>query len=518
MASIFRPSTWFGSNSVGIDDPTPRRLDYQGSPGPSRGILARIRDALGMGYVGPRLSAGTRQERWITEEKAASGPRNVVLPWFLPYFEDYTRETSAMRLAYRYMLSSPVIKSALFGKLFGVASLTLKMMPPDKKNQRDKAIAKHVEWILNERLHEGIAGLSWSVLSGGLVDGYSICEKIWALENKGRYAGKYSLSRLKPKDVGNDVVLQTDEFRNVVGVMGLRYNSGMELSPADFLIYRHMPMYDSPTGMSDLRAVYGSWWTLDTVRKLRSIHAEKHAIPMLLGSYQNASVKNSLEAALMKAKSQRWISVPEAAKVMALEMAGSAAAEFEQFEQRLIHEIYLGIQYAVLQALEGETTDGRGNSQVHQSTADLARWFLANSVEHLLNDRDCGLVKDIVDLNYVVSEYPTAKLSAVDVNELAQEMSIDTGLKALGWKFSLDEVAERYGRMPPEDSDDEMKPPDSPPPSSPSSAADRGAPLPFDDTNSPSVSPKATPLGGGGRARPFRGQRFSEAWQHYLAN
>lgn len=494
------------------------------APGQSRGLVERVRETAG-GYVGPQLSPGTIQEREIVSEKVASGPRDVVFPWFLPYFDSATlHESEAMRLAYRQMLASPAVKSALLGKLFGVAGLDLKILPPDKKNPRDKAIAKHVEWMLTERLHDGVPGLIWSVLSGALIDGYSVNEKVWALEDRGRYAGKYSLGKLKPKDTNNDLVLQTDEYRNVIGILGMRYNGGREFSPANFLIYRHLPLYDNPTGMSDLRAAYAAFWMLDTITKLRAINCEKYAIPMLMGTYQNTTVKSSLESALKMAKSQRWLSVPESCKVTVLEMAGTSEEHFRSFRNDLLHDIYLGIQYAILQSLEGDTTEGRGNSQVHESTSDKVVWFLANSVESLLNDRDCGLIKDCVDLNYVTAEYPKASLSAVDVNELAQEIQVDTALHALGLDLSKDEIYERYGRTPPEDDDDVLPgqapqgPPGGAPGALPGPGDNGGTPsLPFMDQDIFTPSEKVLPPAEVGGARPFRGQRFSEQWRRYLS-
>lgn len=501
--------------------PAPDSVPYDPwhPPGPSQGVVAEVRQETG-GYLGPQHSRGTDQEREITSEKAASGPRDVVFPWFLPYFDSTTlAETGVMRLAYRQMLGDPRIKTAILGKLFGVASLDLRILPADKNVAKDRAVAKHVEWMLTERLRDCVPGLIWSVLIGALIDGYSVNEKVWTLEEKGRYAGKYSLSKLKAKDTNNDLVLQTDAYRNVVGLLGTRYNGGREFSPAHFLIYRHLPLYDNPTGMSDLRAAYQSYWMLDTVTKLRAIAAEKFSIPAVVGEYANTTVKTSLEAALKMFKSQRWISVPAACKVQVIDMAGASEEHFKSFVMDLRHDIFLSIQGAVLQTLEGETTDARGNSQVHASTSDKFVWFLANSIESILNDRDCGLVKDCVDLNHVVSDYPKAVLDSVDVNELQQEMQVDTGLHQLGLDLSKDELYERYGRKPPEDDDDSL-PGQAPPPNAANGAGPApsgdGAALPFHDIDLFTPAQKVLPPGGGAAARPF--QRFNERWRSYLAS
>jgi hypothetical protein len=509
-------------------DPLTYGFSMYAIPGQSAGLVHDLDRTVGA-YPGPVLSEGTVVEERIVREQLASGPRDVVFPWFLPYFDaNQLQETAIMRLAYRQMLKSSVVKSAVLGKVFGVASLDLNVIPADKNNARDQEIAQHVQWMLTERLRDTLPGLIWSILVASLIDGYSVSEKVWEFEERGRYAGSWSLTKLKPKDTNNDLVLQTDEFRNVVGIMGLRYNGGREFAPAHFLIYRHLPLFDNPTGMSDLAAAYAPYWMLDTVQKLRAIGAEKHAIPFLLGKYRDATVKNSLEQALRMAKSQRWLSVPDGTAVEVINMAGASAEIFKTFRDDLVHEIYLGIQYAILQALEGQTTEGRGNSQVHQTQSQQALWFLASTIESALNDRNTGLVKDIVDLNHVVSEYPRAKLSSVDVNELAQEIQIDTALHQLGIELSKDELYDRYSRKPPESQKDSLAGGTGGPaggaPGQNGAAKPPGLPFMEQDIFTPAqreAQPRpaqCTEEDERRRSQPAQPFRFSEPWQRYLAS
>ena len=426
---------------------------YGPAPGKGRGLVRWLRESMG-GWLGPKRAHGSQAARELTREKAASGPRLVTLPWFLPYFDDVTGETATARLYYRKMWADPVVKAAILAKIFSVASLTLKIHPADEHNSHDVKVAQFVEWTLTKRCRGSVPNLVWSILSGGLTDGYSVCEKSWKVQEKGKYAGKYILVNLKPKLVGDDLVLQTDEFRNVVGVMGLRYNAGEEFSVDDFVIFRHLPLYDYPTGMSDFRAIYSKYWLLDTAWKLRSILLEKRALPLLVGHYQDPTTQSALEHALGLAKSQNWLSAPESARIEALNLAGSAEDVFSSAIRDLKEEIFLGIQGATLQALLGGPQQQRGSSNVHQDTSELFAWYLSGCILSLLNDEDDGLIKDIVDLNHVVSEYPYATLSAVDVNELAQELQIDDRLHGWGLPLSKDEIYKRYGRTPPQDRDD----------------------------------------------------------------
>lgn len=445
--------SFFSSNGHASDA---SRQDRPRVPGQSRGMLSRLRDAF-MGWPGPEAALRSREGEYVQQEKAAAGPRGITFPWFLPYHDaDHSGETSVMRQHYRRMFGSdPNVRSAVLGKLLGVAALKLTVQPADKKNAFDRHVADFVDWNLNQRFAGCIPALVWSVLSGALVDGYSVSEKVWTREEKGQWGGKWPLRDLKPKDTGNDLILQTDEFRNVTGVMGLRFNGGKEFSPADFLIFRHLPLFDSPTGASDLRSVYSRWWMLDTILKLLAIGVEKRAYPLLVGYWKSATEQPGLEGMLARAKWQNWLSAPESCKIEALNAAGSGNTESAAIIKDLKHDIFLGIRGAVLQNLEGTTTDARGDSQVHQSEAELFVWFLAECVTALLNNRDNGLIKDIVDLNFVVSEYPRATLGAVDVNEQKSRLDIFTGAHALGLDLSKEQVYEELNLKPPPLGEDE---------------------------------------------------------------
>ncbi len=457
-------SSLFGNRPP--DNP-PRDSAGQRVPGPSRGILARLREMFG-GWPGPRLAKGQPAGDDLARERPRAGPPGIILPRFLPAFDDTTGETGTMRKAYRLMFADPNVKAALLGTVYGVASLDLQIHPASKTNRTDRTVADYIEWGLTRRLCEGMAGLVEMVLVPGQIDGYSLALKVWGEQQRGLYAGNYVLRKLKGQLTGDNLVLQTNDLLDVVGVMGLRYNAGQIFSPSDFLIYRHLPIYNTPTGTSALRAVYSRWWLLDTVLKLRAIAAEKRALGIPKGTYSNTAVKAALETALASLKSASYVNLPEGAEIELLNLAGEADAIFKSFCDDLREEIFLGIQFATLQALTGGAGEQRGSSKVQQSTSQLGIWRLATAIADLLNDEETGLIKDMVDLNYVVSEYPRATLSAVDPEELASEMQIDTGLVSIGCPPSKEEAYERYGRTPPKDDEDT--------PRAPGGGGDKGGP------------------------------------------
>jgi hypothetical protein len=424
---------------------------YQGPEAPRRrGLIDWLRAMFNAWPGGRAAAAMPGVEQAVREDRVASGPTGVPYPWIAPYLDDVTGEPADARASYRLMWADPVVKAALLGKLLAVSHLDLKVTPYGGLNASpaDRRAADLVRWNLTERLEGGFPGLVWSVLFHGCVDGVSVCEKVFAPERRGRWAGTWPLVKLKPKDVGHDVAIRTDAFRNVLDIQGLRYNGGKFFHPSKFLIFRHMPAFDSPVGTSDFRACYGSWWMRDTLRKIRAVAAEKRAIPFIYGKYGPTHVKAGLEAVLSNIKSQMWAAVPDTVQLEVLNIAGAADGIFESFTRDLTHEIFLSIQGATLQNLEGTTNSGRGDSAIHEHQAEHRVKHLAQCVEALLNDRESGLVRDIVDVNVAVTDYPTVSLTAVDWGEMRQRLDVLERVSHLV-AVSGQDIYEGFGVQPP---------------------------------------------------------------------
>lgn len=458
---IWPPSAWFSSQSAsapvgaGPRLSSDRSIAASAAPGASKGFLAKLRQTFG--WPGPTLAARMPVGEDVQVERVHAGPAGIVMPAFLPFVaNNQTAETAGMRRAYRLMIAVPEIKAALFAKVLSAGSLELRVMPADKKNKRDHDVAEFVKWDLTRRVKGGFPGLAWSILAHGLIDGYSVSEKVWGHEESGKHRGRWPLVGLKPKDTGNDVVLELDSFNNIVGVMGLRYNAGLVFSPADFVIFRHMPLYDSPTGMSDLRATYQTYWLLDTAWKIRGIASEKRAVPFIWGTYQNPAQQPTLDAVLKAIKSQNWASVPEGVLLQVLDIAGSADAIFKQITDDLAERVFLGIRGATLQSLTGGAQEQRGDSEVQERTSNDFDTAVVQALESVLNDADCGLVKDIVDLNFCVGEYPSVTLGGVDSGEIDRKAKLFQAAHELGLDLSKEEIYDSLALTPPATPEDTL--------------------------------------------------------------
>ena len=412
-------------------------------------------------------SSDNPQEKGEYGEEAHSGPAGVKFPNFMPFWDEQQSlyETELMRLAYRKMLSSPYVKAPICAKIFGVAALDLVVNPADKKSERQVEMAEFMTWMLTKRLHGGIPGLVWSVLSGGLVDGVSVCEPVWTIQDTGRYRGRDVLRVVKAKDIVQDMVLETDSFRNLTGIRGLRYNAGVVWAPEDFMVFRHMPMFDNPVGMSDLRAAYQFYWYLDTTTKLRALAAQNRAIPILVGEYPDSSKLRQVETMLGLVKSRAWAAVPTGVKLTALAAAQGAEEFFKSACQDWAEAIVLSIEGATLQVMAAAVGKERGDTTVHKDSADLRKWYLSACFLNLLNDHENGLIRRGIDRNYLdVNEYPYATMGGVDDRELVETLNIDKGLQEMGFKHRSEDIAERYGRKEATNEEEELKKPEQPGP------------------------------------------------------
>jgi len=427
-------ATSFGANFYG-----------SGTPASSQAFLSRERP--------------DRQQ--YTTEKLKSTAANLA---FLPFYDAWQNleETQQMRRAYRRMLSDPNVKAALLGKLLGVMGLELKIHPAgDRPEQKEHA--EFIEWNLTKRFHGAVPMLIWSVLSGGCVDGYSVNEKIWTFQDgdrRQRFFLKRVLRDLKQKDVDQDLVPRMDEYRNITGIMGLRYNGGQIWSPDEFIIWQNMPMYGNPTGTSDLRAAYGRYWILDAVTKLRAVVAEKYARPVAYATYPAAHTQSSVENVLKQLRSEQWAAVPEGVKLEVVDLAGRSDEYWSSFRRDCQEDIFLSIQLATLQALTGAPGTVRGSSAIHEAKSNKAEWLLAEQCENILNDHEDGLIRDMLTGNYAdVIDLPHGTLTGTDDAELKESLAIDQGLYDMDWPLSRKEMEERYGRTWATDAEDMLKKP-----------------------------------------------------------
>lgn len=427
------------------------------------GILSRL-SSLVPTYSGIRAGLArpdTARPRPDTEERVPAEIRAAVggRVWFLPYADSTTTgDTPEVRAAMRLMERDPYVKTGWFTQVLTVLAQEFQVHHPAAR--RDPRAQDQVDFVRAafEQADGEMVGTGSAVLTALGSDGFSLCEKVWRVAERGKYAGKLVLKSLRPKDPSH-LTLVGDEFRNVTGVRVDRTNETFPIT--DFVYTRYLHKFDEPMGMAPFRASYGAYWFRDTVRKLRVIRAEK-ADGLLVGTYTDPADKGTLESALQRAKTSTWMSVPEGVQVQAMDKARSSESDFKSFDESLREEILVGIAYAHLHILQGGVSDARGDTKVHKAVSDLGPWLLTYLVQAALNRQ---VIPDLIDYNFpggaAGGDYPRVTLGGVTNQEILEQFQVLDAAQRAGFRPSRSHYAGvlTIQEADPEDPADQLAPP-----------------------------------------------------------
>jgi len=410
------------------------------------------------GQTRPRLAVGSgvidldRELPWLQEQvKAYAGMYRVRATIFQ---DNFTGETVEMRTAYRHALAEPAIKAALLGKIGSVMALGLQVKPAANATL-DHEVVDFIRHALT-KCQGGLPELVWTILAGGLIDGFSVSEKVWRREIRGRFKGKISLQKLKGKD-SRYIQFEIDPYRNITGVLSMRGNAGEMFPPTDFVIFKYLSLFENPFGMSDLRAAYRAAEMIPQALLLRMIFLDKYSGPFLHGKILDPALMEDMKSNLAKARSGGFIVTSPNDEIEIHDLAGRGTSEFLAAIEDLRKEIAISVSGAFLHMMTGGGNDQRGDSRVQQDTVDLFIWLLKTLVEACINEQ---LVPDLVAVNYGDRvEYPTVSLEAPNPELVVAELAIDESLASLNVPLSLSELYERTGRRPPKDELDKVQAP-----------------------------------------------------------
>ena len=433
----------------------------------------------------------------LSLEKVRSAAGGIGILQYLARTDGATEETPEIRAEYRKMLRDETVKAALLNKVDEVAALDWQVHAPRPHEKRSLRVAEFCEWNC-ERSDTGKPGMIHSLLFHGLIEGNSICEKVWDLDpvRWGEWEGKYRVRALKAKP-SSMAQLAVDVYYNVVAVRGGGWNAGRLYDPADFVLFSHCPLWENPQGMSDLRAAYRAFMIKDVAWKLRAIYLEKYSAGgMMRGKFSRPELRPALIAALEEAKASTYVALPDGTELDLLDLATRGTADFEAAIHDLDKAILIGITGAFLQATQGTVPQGRGSSKVHKQTSDVGKWKLSAAAALLISTQ---LFPDLTRINFGADEEPPwLTLGAVDDTEMGPALAIDRGLWEMGMGLSKQELYRRYGRTEPHD-DEDLLPPGKPggaPPGGPPGGGGGGAPggFPFAEDSPAAEVPAADPF------------------------
>jgi hypothetical protein len=385
---------------------------------------------------------------------------------FLPFWDSLTEETPEIRRQYPLMLREPVLKAALGTKVLAVASLPAQVHAADIDDARSRAAAdafKHALERIGRGSRVGFTGtrkVAWNLLAPLVVNGWSFSECAWEEqpERLGKYAGKLFYRDFKSKDTRYLWPL-VDEYKNVVGYRAGAFNAGHTFEGdelRDFVCAAHFSFHENPLGMSDFRSPYRFYWLKITALELWGLNLEKWAKgPFLKGTYGHSDRKALLEQSLSDAQGNSWVTVPQGDLVEVMDTAMRGTADFQAFVDYCDKQMLIATMGSYLQILEGQTPDGRGDTQVQKEQGELFTWALAALAGDVVTAQ---MAPAWTEVNYAGVLPPTVTWGSVSEEEMSARARVDEALQKLGMKLSEKEAYAFYGRQRPVDDADVLKP------------------------------------------------------------
>jgi hypothetical protein len=372
----------------------------------------------------------------------------------LPYSDVFgggDGETVAMQNAYDSLMKEACCKAAIYQLFLPVCFLNLEMEPASDDPIDKEAADFCRDNVLRSR--GGLPHLIESTLLPAGVKGWSLAEKIDMKQERGRWKGRTMLREVKSKS-HRHYDLEIDQYLNVVAVIS-RLDPGKNWPTSRFIIHRNMAMYENPKGCSEFKAVYRAAWMLDTVWKLRMAGLERYALPFFKGTYPlgNTTIRSAMATSLKNARGDGFALFPSGAMVEAMDIAGKSQTDFAAAIDHLRQEIFLGVNLAYLQSVEGSQPDARGDTSISKQVTELRIWRAAADGENIINDQ---INPRYMELNYPGRDYPRAHFAGVNEADALKEMEKYEKMLQMKFPVSMKSFINATRSQPATSDDDNM--------------------------------------------------------------
>ena len=368
---------------------------------------------------------------------------------FLNQNDGVSDETPGMRKEYwKWAVTEPALEAALWTKIIKVISNKL-VIQPASKSPYDKAVAAWVKDCII-RSAGGIRKILEQVFYHGIVWGNVLCEPMWKIAESPEWKAMFPHGYLTLKDViardPADYREEIDGHRNVIGVWTTKTNEWFP--PSYFIRWANRPIYGNPAGTSGVRSSRRACMIIKAAQTYRSIYLEQFGLPMMKGKYNRNDTDgyDIANAAIQRARAMGYILLPDGVDMEAMQIATRGESEYQEAIEDNRKEVFLAQTGSYLFAMEGDTSDGAGNSETHKSTLDLSVWYLTSIAEELLNDQ---IIPWLVQLNCYNAALPRSSLGGVDDSDLKPTLEKYTGLFNLGLPLDMDEIYEVFNVAPP---------------------------------------------------------------------
>lgn len=361
----------------------------------------------------PRVRMNARTGRPMSIEREVTVVGGEIAQSFLPaknggvYVQspDKLLRTKGFQV-YRDMRSDDQVKLTMQFKKILVHGRAWEIKPASD-SEKDKDIAKFVEWNLNRINLKHVIKEALTCLDFG----FSVGEIVWEV---GDYEGSRSLllKSIKHRDPER-IEAQIDQHGNIVR---WEQNEGIVIGGAPILIktekvwhYAHQAEFSNPYGVSDLRAAYKSWWAKRFIHNFWNVFLERLGSPMTAMTYPQGAgdeLKETLKGILKGLSTKTEILIPEGVEIKLIEAMRSSGQA--SFGDALTYHNNAIARAILMVAMFGAGGDDITRGSDSQSRLHLRVLFkMADDLsKELMKSFHEQVMKQLVDLNFNVDEYP----------------------------------------------------------------------------------------------------------------
>jgi len=346
--------------------------------------------------------------------------------------EDYVQELTGSQALVVYdkmRKSDGVIKAALLACELPIRAANWYIQPASE-DEKDREVADFVsECLFNKMTITWDDFLRQALLM--LPFGFSVFEKVFTAVN---FRGKQMIGWRKfaprlPKTIlkwktenGEDGITQSLP----VPVEG---KSTISIPIEKLLIFTHQKEGDNWVGISVLRNAYRSWYFKSHIEKINAIAFERQGLGIPYGKLPKSYTtkdKTRMENLLknIRANEQSYLIYPSDWEVGFLDTKAKLVKDPSATIQRLNREILISVLAQFLDLGSGPY-GSRALSADHSSTFHNNLTALARQIKDAINKY---AIKQLVDLNYTVSDYPTLEFSNIGVARYVDVAKALTGL------------------------------------------------------------------------------------------
>ena len=293
---------------------------------------------------------------------------------------------------------------------------------PASNSPLDRQVADFVRFAL-EDMRGSILDVLYNVLDA-LAKGFSVLEINYRVIDREPHRGRVGLSSIKSKDPST-FSFDTDEFMNLRGLGRVGLRDDAILPPEKFIVYSHMPQYESPYGTSDLRAAYKHFWSKDLLIRFMNLYLEKYGSPTAKGSYKRGTPRAAQEELLKvldRIQQETAVVIPDDVQIGLLEASRGGEAGYLQAIEFHDKQIAKAILSQTLMTDEGTRVGSFALAKVHLDVLKMCLNKLKRDLEESVMREQ--LIRPLVDYNFDVSAYPTFTLGPIEDRDLDSLASV----------------------------------------------------------------------------------------------